>query len=253
MVRARSLATLAPERREEERSRSRSQPSSAGFPLVPAAVVHAVSDPTTADSLLRHGRLRGWQGSRTNVSAHGSTHGRGTGGPAAGLPRVLSAHSRRRPHAETESPHAGLRQLRGAKRTGDPCPKGTRRCGLRNGLCTGVAAHGSTHGSGTGVYCSRSGRRRRLGRGHPPKRDSGKPNLGVTGSKRPGDAAGARCRFSGVGFTAAILRRYPYMKEELTRPLRDFPVGEFPYLMEHVRQHVADQPQCRATTSSAST
>jgi hypothetical protein len=49
---------------------------------------------------------------------------------------------------------------------------------------------------------------------------------------------------------------FPYTKEELTRlaeTLRDFPVGEFPYLMEHVRQHVADRPQGRATTSSAST
>jgi hypothetical protein len=35
--------------------------------------------------------------------------------------------------------------------------------------------------------------------------------------------------------------------------LRDFPVGEFPYLMEHVRQHVADRPQGKATTSSGST
>jgi hypothetical protein len=35
--------------------------------------------------------------------------------------------------------------------------------------------------------------------------------------------------------------------------LRDFPFEEFPYLMEHVRQHVADRPQGRATTSSGST
>jgi hypothetical protein len=27
--------------------------------------------------------------------------------------------------------------------------------------------------------------------------------------------------------------------------LRDFPVGEFPYLMEHVRQHVADGPHAQ--------
>jgi hypothetical protein len=49
---------------------------------------------------------------------------------------------------------------------------------------------------------------------------------------------------------------FPYTKEELTglaETLRDFPVGEFPYLMEHVREHVADRPQGRATTSSAST
>jgi hypothetical protein len=43
----------------------------------------------------------------------------------------------------------------------------------------------------------------------------------------------------------------PYTKEELTGLaesfLRDFPVGEFPYLMEHVRQHVADRPQGKAT------
>jgi hypothetical protein len=48
----------------------------------------------------------------------------------------------------------------------------------------------------------------------------------------------------------------PYTKEELTGLaesfLRDFPVGEFPYLMEHVG-HVADRPQGRATTSSDST
>jgi hypothetical protein len=35
--------------------------------------------------------------------------------------------------------------------------------------------------------------------------------------------------------------------------LPDFPFEEFPYLMEHVRQHVADRPQGRATTSSGST
>jgi len=49
----------------------------------------------------------------------------------------------------------------------------------------------------------------------------------------------------------------PYTKEELTGLaesfLRDFPVGEFSYLMEHVRQHVADRPQGKATTSSGST
>ena len=49
----------------------------------------------------------------------------------------------------------------------------------------------------------------------------------------------------------------PYTKEELTGLaesfLRDFPVGEFPHLMEHVRQHVADRPQGKATTTSAST
>jgi hypothetical protein len=39
----------------------------------------------------------------------------------------------------------------------------------------------------------------------------------------------------------------PYTKEELTGLdesfLRDFPVGRSHYLMEHVRQHVADRPQ----------
>ena len=38
----------------------------------------------------------------------------------------------------------------------------------------------------------------------------------------------------------------PYTKEELTgvaeSSLRDFPVGECPYMMEHLRQHVADRP-----------
>jgi hypothetical protein len=49
----------------------------------------------------------------------------------------------------------------------------------------------------------------------------------------------------------------PYTKGDLTGLaesfLRDFPVGEFPYLMEHVRQHVTDRPQGKATTSSGST
>ena len=49
----------------------------------------------------------------------------------------------------------------------------------------------------------------------------------------------------------------PYTKEELTGLaesfLRDSPFEEFPYLMEHVRQHVADRPQGKATTSSGST
>ena len=49
----------------------------------------------------------------------------------------------------------------------------------------------------------------------------------------------------------------PYTKEELTGLaesfLRDFPVGEFPSLLNHVRQHVADRPQGKATTSSGST
>jgi hypothetical protein len=62
---------------------------------------------------------------------------------------------------------------------------------------------------------------------------------------------------SHAGGTERIDRvSFPYTKEELTglaETLRDFPAGEFPYLMEHVRQHVADRPQGRATTSSAST
>jgi hypothetical protein len=49
---------------------------------------------------------------------------------------------------------------------------------------------------------------------------------------------------------------FPYTKEEPTRlaeTLRDFPVGELSYLMEHVRRRVADRPQRKATSSSAST
>lgn len=46
----------------------------------------------------------------------------------------------------------------------------------------------------------------------------------------------------------------PYTKEELTGLaetfLRDFPAGEFPYLMEHVRPHVADRPQGNAGSGS---
>jgi hypothetical protein len=55
---------------------------------------------------------------------------------------------------------------------------------------------------------------------------------------------------------AAILKPYPSTKEELTRlaeTLRDFAVGEFPYLMERVRQQFAHRPQNGAATSSAST
>jgi hypothetical protein len=49
----------------------------------------------------------------------------------------------------------------------------------------------------------------------------------------------------------------PYTKEDLTGLaesfLRDFPVGGVPYLTEHVRQHVTDRPQGKATSSSRST
>jgi len=42
-------------------------------------------------------------------------------------------------------------------------------------------------------------------------------------------------------------------KEELTGVAESFPFEEFPDLMEHVRQYVADRPQGRATRSSGST
>jgi AcrR family transcriptional regulator len=52
-----------------------------------------------------------------------------------------------------------------------------------------------------------------------------------------------------IGYTAYQLS-FPYSKDELTGMakdfLRDFPVEEFPYLMEHVQQHLDERPQGRS-------
>jgi hypothetical protein len=80
--------------------------------------------------------------------------------------------------------------------------------------------------------------------GSSPSQGLGKPlqidGFCIVSVARPGDKGRIRSHAGGTERTDQL--SLPYTKEELTGLaesfLRDFPVGEFPYLMEHVPQHV---------------